>query len=135
MRETGIEAAGVAMSESSDSSAPLELMASSSTGTLGNDKEWTDTEAGAGASVAEVSVDKSNLEGGDDPMEGLDIDPPPLEEFKKLMESLDDQNDIFEDDTTMAVDDDGDENTPDANGDVWYGNEEEGFYKSPCQWR
>ena len=78
--------------------------------------------------VAEAEAAKE-----EDPLEGLDIDPPPLEEFKKLMESLDDQNDIFEDDEMLMYGDDVDDNPPDANGDIWYGDGEEGYYKAPAK--
>lgn len=65
-----------------------------------------------------------------------DIDPPPLEEFKKLMDSLDDQGSMFEDDELLgfgAEDEEEDDDGLDQNGEVWYGNAEDGFYKAPAK--
>jgi hypothetical protein len=67
-----------------------------------------------------------------------DIDPPPLEEFKKLMDSLDDQDSMFEDDELLGFgieeeEEEEDDSGPDANGEVWYGNPEDGYYKAPAK--
>lgn len=65
-----------------------------------------------------------------------DIDPPPLEEFKKLMDSLDDQDSMFEDDELLgfgAEEEEEDDDGPDQNGEIWYGNSAEGYYKAPAK--
>lgn len=130
----GVEAADVDLSALSGDSLAPELMTSLSDSIAVDDSDLTPPVGDAVKELSGAEVTAINSAEGEkevDPLEGLDIDPPPLEEFKKLMESLDDQNDIFQDDEIAEAEDD-EVNPPDANGEIWYGNEEEGYYKAPA---
>ena len=52
----------------------------------------------------------------------IGVEPPPLEEFKRLMESLEDQDSIFEDDDDMFEDTDSSNvfSGVDEDGQKWY---------------